>query len=356
MASNSQAQADSEAEMMVDDPLDASNDPNQGATELDNYFDEVNNLEMGEESFESEEDTSHNPESDETDLFAKEDSDDDDSEEKESSEGEGKEESETEDESQEEEEQPSSKSDRFRIRAKDDVEAEALSIRKRHPEWSLKECIAKAEQILGVEEKSHEEESEAREEPLTVAKISEQINDLRAKRDQANLALEVEEAAEIQRQIDALQDQREEIRFTEKTQESAARRKEIETFEAQYKASEDKAVRLYPDTTNPDSDLVARMVELDAQMREMGDPIYHSPDKPFLLAKKAALELGIIMANPAEKPAVKKTPAKNGAPIQPASGSARTTATNTSTRTTDAIDRIQDISDYDAYVESLVSR
>lgn len=64
-------------------------------------------------------------------------------------------------------------------------------------------------------------------------------------------------------------------------------------FEEDYTRSERKTVAAYPDTTNSESAMVKRMVELDEQMHKQGDPRYHSPQKPMILAELAAKELGI---------------------------------------------------------------
>ncbi len=353
MPNDSQAQADSNEEPLVDDPLDASNDPEFGATELASYESEVEGIDMeldGQAQAADESDESSSQDDEDEDQAS-------DGEEQDSEDEEGEEEEqstdEPDDEDTEEEDAPASKSNRFRIRASDEVEAEALDMRKRHPDWSLKECIAKAETLLGVEQSVPNEEQDAVE-TLTVATLSEQIKELRAKRDEANASLEFETSGEIQREIDELQDQREELRFHEVAEKSTAAQREAEQYEAEYSVSESKAVKFYPDTAKPDSEMVQRMAELDTRMRENGDPLYYSTDKPFILAKAAAKELGIIMSDPKAKAPGKPSPTTSR-PIQPASGSARTTATNAPARTKDAIERIEDMSDYDAYVESLVS-
>ena len=94
-----------------------------------------------------------------------------------------------------------------------------------------------------------------------------------------------------------------------------------------------------------------RVGELDRQAQAMGDPLYHSDNKPFLLAKAAALELGKLMANPdKQKPAIKQE-------IRPmhqlASGNARTTATAPAVRQEEAIDKINGIQDYERFVAGL---
>lgn len=360
MPNDSQAKADLNEEPLVDDPLDASNDPENGATELANYESEVAEIDMeldGQADAAGESDDvdsqSDDAEEDEAGDGEEQDSEDEEGEEEEQSADDAPDDGE--EEETEEEDEPASKSDRFRIRAKDEVETEALALRKRHPDWSLKECIAKAESLLGVEQSTTDEGQDA-EETLTVASLSEQIAQLRAKRDEASASLEFETSGEIQREIDALQDQREELRFNEVAEKNAGKQREAERYEEEYSASEAKAVKFYPDTTNPKSELVQRMAELDSRMRDNGDPLYHSTDKPFILAKAAAKELGIIMSDPGAKPAkALSSQSKKSRPVQPVSGSARTTATNAPSRTKDAIEGIEDLSDYESLVEKLAS-
>lgn len=68
---------------------------------------------------------------------------------------------------------------------------------------------------------------------------------------------------------------------------------EEKRFEEAYTRSEQRTIAAYPDTTNPQSAIIKRMIELDEQMREQGDQRYHSPDKPMILAELAAKDLGI---------------------------------------------------------------
>ena len=103
----------------------------------------------------------------------------------------------------------------------------------------------------------------------------------------------------------------------------------------------------YPDTTDPNSDMVKLMTELDRRMQEIGDPLYDSPDKPFILAKQAARELGIPMTDPKRKPSP-GTPSVR--PVQPASGNRRTSAPAPSARLDADLDKIETLEDYEALI------
>lgn len=331
MPNDDQAQADATDPQTAIDPLDAMESQMIGANELSAYEAEVEKLTA---------ESSQNMQGDESAASGEEDQEDD-----EVLDGESNEELSDEELSEEDQ---GSKSDRFRIRAKDSVETEALSLRKRHPEWSLKDCIAKAEQILGVHEESSPEAEGYAEERETVASVSERIKELRGQRKEAQTALEFETAAEIDEQLDSLLDRRQELRTHEEREQSQSIQRERQQFDAEYEKSERIAVAYYPDATKADSELVKRMVELDVQMRDLGDELYHSPNKPLLLAKIAARELGIPMTDP-KKPAVKAKSSSNR-PMQPASGNARTTATAPALRQEEAIAKIDSLDAYERFV------
>jgi hypothetical protein len=93
--------------------------------------------------------------------------------------------------------------------------------------------------------------------------------------------------------------------------------------------------------------MVKLMTELDHRMKEIGDPLYDSPDKPFILAKQAARELGIPMTDPKRKPAPSQ---KSVRPVQPAPGNRRTSAPAPSARLDADLDNIQSLEDYEAFV------
>lgn len=336
MPYDSQAQADLNEEPLVDDPLDASNDPNKGATELDSYENAVREIDM-ELSGQVEAADEENADSQESaDEAAPSDG----------------EETETEiesgDEPDEDEGNSASKSERFRFKDEDDKAVAAIA---RGKGISLVEA-ARIYSGEAVSTTKVEAKAEPETPVVTVASISDQIKDLRTKRAEASTALEFESAEELQNQIDALIDQRDDLRHSEREQQSGKKAQEARQFEEAYTASENKAVQFYPDTANPNSEMVKRMIAMDERMLASEDPIYDHPDKPFILAKAAAKELGIIMADPAKASQKGKSSPTTRRPIQPASGSARTAATNAPARTKDAIEGIGDLADYEKFVAS----
>jgi len=182
----------------------------------------------------------------------------------------------------------------------------------------------------------------------TVASVSVTIEELRKQKREANAALEFETANDLDEQIDALRDRRDDLKQEEAAARASANAREENAFYDNYAKSETRTLGFYPDLLDPKSPMSVRVGELDRQAQAMGDPLYHSDNKPFLLAKAAALELGKLMANPdKQKPASKQAIRPMH---QPASGNARTTATAPAVRQEEAIDKINGIQDYEKFV------
>jgi len=343
-----QAKAELTDEPMVDDPLDASNAQNTGSSELSAYEAEIAAM-MDAEPLDDDEEQSPGPskkepvEADDDEEEAdEEESDEDESDEA----GDGTNEDAPEVDADEDE--APKKSGKFRIRAMDDIEAEALALRKRHPDLSLKDCLAKAELILGVKvepgaerEESHQSETES------VASITQQIDSLREQRKNATLEMEFELQVDLDAQIDKLRDKRDEVRVTEGRANAQNEVAQQEAFEEEYRKHERTAVAYYPDTKDANSPLVKRMIEMDVEMRQNGDPLYHSPKKALILARDAALELGIRQSNPTAAPA--KSP-RSKTPMQPSPGNRGTTSAAPAKKVDDAIGSLNSLEAYNAFV------
>lgn len=355
MQNDHQAEADSQQEQQaVEDPLDASNVLDQEAEELNQYQQFVDGLEEEEQDYSASTDASEEGGYGE-ELSGEEESTEQDTDQEDLEEGAGEAEAQGDEaEFEEEEDSAANKTDRFRIRAKDEVEIEALSLRKRHPDWSLEECIAKAKIVLGVEtESSNQQEDSDQSSQRSVAEVSDQIAQLRQQKKEAQVSLEFETVAELESQIDALIDEREVLRVAEVQQQASREQQQQESFERQFEEYETRAVQLYPDTTKADSPITKRIIALDQQMRELGDPLYYSPEKPLILAKRAAYELGIPMRDPSAQPARQPSSSK-GRLIQPASGNARTTPnSSTAPKLDDTLGRIDSLEAYEDFAASL---
>lgn len=69
---------------------------------------------------------------------------------------------------------------------------------------------------------------------------------------------------------------------------------ELDKFYADYAESEQRTVALYPDAAVKGSSLSKKMGELEQVMKAEENPLYHSAEKPLILAVQAAKELGVM--------------------------------------------------------------
>jgi len=328
-----QAQADTPDETPVVDPLDATKSQS-GTNELAAYQAEkeamLNSLdnddEQGHESAEvEEEEEEQNADDTVSDEEAEEQS----------------EEVSDEEEADEEEPEPEAKTkDRFRFKNADDQAVAAIAKAKG---ISLVEAarLYAGEPTTTKHQEAVQESQEARE---SVADVTAQIKDLQAQKKAKFSELNFDEAAELDEQIDALRDKRDELKVTEAREQSRQEQAEATKFYADYEKSEIKTVGLYPDAAVKTSPLAKEMARLEAEMLELGDPLYHSTDKPFILAKEAAKNLGIPMKKPGTAP-VKKTVQHR--PIQPAGGNARTTSADVNQALEQEIDQLDSLEAYE---------
>lgn len=325
-----QAQAGSEEQKMVVDPLDLTNTPNNGTQDAYADYDaDVAKLLTEEPNGQGEAPAADFTEHEDLTPADSEDNP-----------GE---------EISDEQDEPATTPDRFRIRAKDDVEKEALSLRKRHPDWTLKDCLAKAEQILGVAgSEGSQEHAESAGERETVASVTARIEELRAQMTAAQENLEFETAAQLFKESEQLRDRRDELRVTEAASKAQAAEQERQAFFEEYAKHERIALAHYPSAADPNSPLSKRMAELEAQMLELDDPNYYSPRKPLLLARDAARDVGVLMVRPSQNPPGK--PSSSTSPFQPASGNRRTTAATTAASVEQAIDGLNSLEDYNRFI------
>lgn len=363
MSDTNQAQADlAQDDQTVSDPLDAENSTDSGAAELDEYEKEVYGLvdtPIGEEEHgETPADPDNKGKIDDDPSWS-----DEESSASESPTGEAEDDSEPsgqDDPDNEEEGDDPQKPKQYRFRPQDEVEAEAFSLRKRHPDWSLEKCLASAKNLLGVTNETQEgepsqQQQQANQETETSEKVAQQIKDLQQKKREASDALDFDEVANLDEKITDLLEKKVELRILER---QAAEQKESQkaseaqrAFDAEWDESTRKALTFYPDSGNADTPLGKKMIELDTQMRELGDPLFNSPDKPFTLAKRAALALGIPMQKPAAQDAPKKKDSKSPSPVQPASGNSRTSSAKQTTSKQQLEASLAQVDSIDAYEE-----
>jgi hypothetical protein len=140
-------------------------------------------------------------------------------------------------------------------------------------------------------------------------------------------------------------------------QQLNARHAEVARFNDQADASKVRAIELYPDVTIADSALVKKMIEIDAELKASGNPLFDSADKPLKLTQMAANELGMAPRSKAAaaspQPVVKPT-----RPAQPpfAPGSARTTSASVPTgQLEEKLSKISSVEELEAAKRELAS-
>lgn len=252
---------------------------------------------------------------------------------------------ETEGEGEPDHEDKGGKKLRLRMRVdpeKDAVGARALELKNRNPDLSVEECVQRARQQLGLDKTKTEdakadgakpEDKPGNAEPATVEEVETRLKDLKAARRKAMTEdLDFAKAADLDEQIDALKDKRTELVALKATSAQRA----ISEYDAKFDAAQSKATALYEFVGQADSTEAKRMLEIDAQLKESGDPLFNDPEKPLILAQMVAREFRVAPKTPGKsstKPATeaKAAPAqtKKVAPI--ASGNSRTASNASNT-------------------------
>lgn len=69
---------------------------------------------------------------------------------------------------------------------------------------------------------------------------------------------------------------------------------EEKRFYEDYARSEQQAVAAFPDVGNANTPLAQKVAEMDKALAAEEDPLYNSADKPLILTRKAAKQLGIV--------------------------------------------------------------
>jgi hypothetical protein len=165
----------------------------------------------------------------------------------------------------------------------------------------------------------------------TVASVMARIEELETLEAESSEALEFITANQHRKEANKLRNRLIDLKISEVQEKSSAKQAAEQQFLAEYETSQSQAVQFYPDaegafdarSDKAKTPLALKMIELDAQMRELGDPLFHSQKKPMILARNAALELGIPMVRPGTAQVKKPVQTR---PMQLASGNARTTA------------------------------
>lgn len=199
-------------------------------------------------------------------------------------------------------------------------------------------------------QESQSNDSSADSDAETVQSVEARIAQLEEEAASAVSSLEFEVAEERRKEANGLRNKLMDLKIAEVLSKKDAEKKSEAQFMADYAKSEDKAISFYPDAANPNSKLHQKMMEKEEEMLRLNDPLYFSSDKPFILARSAAAELGIPMRDPSKAPV--KASSKTRPTIQPAGGDARTTTTNPTKRAAEVIDGLASSDDFEALVAS----
>jgi hypothetical protein len=85
---------------------------------------------------------------------------------------------------------------------------------------------------------------------------------------------------------------------------------EQKRYDEAWAKSEERAIAAYPDAAKLDSPLARKIADIDKALKAADEPLFYDPNKPYLLAKRAAEELGVALA--AAKPDMLKSAVKIG--------------------------------------------
>lgn len=215
----------------------------------------------------------------------------------------------------------------LRVNDADEVGKLALAFQKRNRDWSLKQAIEAAEKQLGIAPQQTEKPAETApsgpQMPKTVQETDTVVAQKLADYKKAMAEVRFEDAADLQVELMKLNLHRSSLeRSVEREQQQAAAK-----YDADFTASEAKAVDLYPFAADAASPGYKRIQEIYATLKATEDPLIHSPNMPLKLAQMVAAELNIAPksknATPAKPAAAPATPAPKKGVVP--SGSSRTT-------------------------------
>jgi hypothetical protein len=199
--------------------------------------------------------------------------------------------------------------ERVRVGSWSEEERKALQIRARNPDLSLA-------QAMEMVKKGESEQAVQYADPATLeSKLSE-----RAKaKAEAIRSLEFDKAADLELEIQNLNL---ELRRSERRAAEDASKAQTE-YTQRVSEAKSKAVKFYPDASDRNSPLVAKMNEIYESLKDTQNPLVSDPELPWKLTQMAANAIGI--APNSGRPAPSSSVARqNKPPI--ASGNARTTA------------------------------
>ncbi len=195
---------------------------------------------------------------------------------------------------------------RVQLPTSDEVGRLTISYQKRNRDWTLEQAMAEAKKQLGISTpKANAADTPAPTPestlPKTVDEVNASIKQLRAQRRQANIDLKFEESSDISDKLEDLIEHKANLeRQAERSQNEA-----LQAYDRAFEASDKRARELYEFLAQPDSAGAKRMLEIEADLKALNDPLYHDPEKPLRIAQMAARELNIAPRRKGAVPPVK---------------------------------------------------
>jgi hypothetical protein len=194
----------------------------------------------------------------------------------------------------------------LRLPETDEVGRLATAFMRRNADWTLEEAMTAAKKQLGIKPSTAAapETPAAPKDPDlpdTIEAVDAKLMELEEGLDKAAEELDTVKEARIHRQLRKL----DRHRLSLQAQAAQAEATNHTAYNREFDASQTRAVEVYPFAGDPKSEGGKLMVEIEDALEATQDPRFHHPNKPYLVAQMAAMELGIA-------------PRRTGAPAAPA--------------------------------------
>lgn len=198
----------------------------------------------------------------------------------------------------------------LRLADGDEVGRLAASYKKRNRDWTLEQCLNAAKDQLGVKPDATADAAPkpSSDLPTTIAEMDVAEETLLAQKAQHLTSLNFEEAHKVDVALRKLDRHRSQLEKDAEKQEG----QRVTSYEKDFNASHARAAEIYPFVSDQNSPGGKRMLEIEASLEELKDPLFASPDKPFKIAQMVAAELNI-----APKKRGATAPAKPAVPVTP---------------------------------------
>lgn len=190
---------------------------------------------------------------------------------------------------------------RLEITKDDELGLLASAYKRRNRDWTLDQCMDAAKAKLGVKPAATTEPAKPAEDqlPQTLEATNAEIIKLVALKKEAATGLRVDEVVDLDEKINALREHKLDLREGQVRQQSQA----DTVYRTAFEKSEAQAVETYRFASVPTSPAGKRMVEIEEAMERTGDPRFHDPNKPMIIANLVAAEFKIAPLSKTKKAA-----------------------------------------------------